>query len=541
MRGLMMDDPLLISSLLTYAERYHGEQEIVSRTVEGGIHRYTYAEAAQRARQLANVLKRLGIHAGDRVATMAWNGFRHYELFFGITGIGAVCHTVNPRLFHEQIRYIINHAKDRVLFADLSFVPLLEQMIGDLPTLEQIVILTDRAHMPATALSNVLCYEDLLTAETDDLEWPLFDERTASSLCYTSGTSGNPKGVLHSHRSIVLCSFVGCMTDVMQYSMHDVICPITPMYHGNSWGSPYGATMAGAKLVLPGANVDGATLHSLMESEGVTMGLAVPTVWQNLLDHVTENGKRFTTLQRALTGGTAPPQSMIRAYDRLSVEVIHAWGMTEISPTGVVGTPTPRVRQLEAASREAFRLKQGHGVYGVQMKLRGENGNPLPHDGTSKGELLVRGPLVVGAYFDSDKGDAFDESGWLRTGDIATIDKFGYMTILDRHKDMVKSGGEWISSIEVENAAMGHPSVREAAVIGVPHPKWGERPLLVVVPRDADKADADDILGFLATRVAKWQVPDDVVIRQELPHTATGKVLKSALRNIYKNYSLPTI
>ncbi len=345
MRGLMMDDPLLISSLLTYAERYHGEQEIVSRTVEGGIHRYTYAEAAQRARQLANVLKRLGIHAGDRVATMAWNGFRHYELFFGITGIGAVCHTVNPRLFHEQIRYIINHAKDRVLFADLSFVPLLEQMIGDLPTLEQIVILTDRAHMPATALSNVLCYEDLLTAETDDLEWPLFDERTASSLCYTSGTSGNPKGVLHSHRSIVLCSFVGCMTDVMQYSMHDVICPITPMYHGNSWGSPYGATMAGAKLVLPGANVDGATLHSLMESEGVTMGLAVPTVWQNLLDHVTENGKRFTTLQRALTGGTAPPQSMIRAYDRLSVEVIHAWGMTEISPTGVVGTPTPRVRQ----------------------------------------------------------------------------------------------------------------------------------------------------------------------------------------------------
>ncbi len=541
MRGLMMDDPLLISSLLTYAERYHGKQEIVSRAVEGPIHRYTYGEAATRVRRLARALGRLGVAPGDLVATMAWNGYRHYELFFGITGVGAICHTVNPRLFWEQITFIVNHAKDRVLFVDLTFVPLLEQLIGALEPLEHIIVLASRADMPTTTLPNVLCYEELLANESEDFSWPAFDERSASTLCYTSGTSGKPKGVLHSHRSIVLCSFVGCMTDVMQYSMHDVICPITPMYHGNSWGSPYGATMAGAKLVLPGQHVDGAHLHELMEMEGVTMGLAVPTVWQNLLDYVVENKHRFSTLKRALTGGTAPPRSMMQGYDRLGVDVIHAWGMTEISPTGVVGTPTPRVGVLDEQSRETFRIKQGHGIYGVQLKLRGESGEQLPHDGVAKGELLVRGPLVVGEYFQGDKNDAFDDEGWLRTGDIATIDEFGYMTILDRHKDMVKSGGEWISSIEVENAAMGHPSVREAAVIGVSHPKWGERPLILVVPRDPTRADAREILQFLGTKIAKWQVPDHLVIVEELPHTATGKVLKSALRETFKNYRLPTI
>jgi len=540
MRGLMMDDQLLISSIINYAADYHGDAEIVSRTVEGGIHRYGYRDAAKRANQLARSLSGLGIGVGDRVATMAWNGYRHYELFFGVTGIGAICHTLNPRLFDEQIKYIVNHAQDRILLFDVSCMPLIERLAADFRTVEHYVAMTDRAHMPQTVLPNVLCYEELIATESDDFDWPKFDERTASTLCYTSGTTGDPKGVLHSHRSIVLCAFAGCMTDVLRYSMHDVVCPVTPMFHGNSWGSPYGATMAGAKLVLPGQHVDGASLYSLMEGESVTMGLAVPTVWQNLLDHAVQKGRRFATLKRALTGGTAPPLSMIKTFERLGVDVVHAWGMTEMSPAGAVGTMTPKICGMDEGERDAYRVKQGHGIYGVELKLSGNNGERLPHDGRATGELLARGPLVAGAYFNNDSGDtAFDNDGWLRTGDIATIDSMGYLTILDRRKDIIKSGGEWISSIAIENATIGHPDVREAAVIGVQHPKWGERPLLIIVPRDLQRFDKKNILTYLAGRVAKWQLPNDIVAVSELPYTATGKIHKVKLREAYRDHKIP--
>ncbi len=542
MLGLMMDRPLLISSLIRYAAQYHGNAELVSRTVEGGTHRYTYRDAERRAKQLAKALQRLGVGMGDRVGTIAWNGYRHYELYFGISGIGAICHTINPRLFIEQIRYIVNHAEDRVLFIDLTFVPLVEKLAADFHPVRHYVIMTDRAHMPQTSLPNALCYEELLAAETPDLEWPEFDHETASSLCYTSGTTGNPKGVLYAHRSTVVHSLAACMVDTLAYSMHDVICPVAPMFHANAWGSPYAATMVGAKLVFPGQHVDGASLYSLIEEEGVTLSLAVPTVWLGLLNYINQNGKRFTTLNRTAIGGSAVPLSMMKAFEALGVDVIHAWGMTETSPLGTVCTFTPAIAQSSPERRDAYRVKQGRGIYGVELKLVDSAGRRQPHDGKASGELLVRGPWVLGAYYNDEGATAaaIDEEGWFRTGDVATIDSEGYMQIVDRSKDVIKSGGEWISSIDVENAAMGHPDVAEAAVIGVPHPKWDERPLLVIVPKEGRKPQKNDLLAFLGDKIAKWQLPDDVVLASELPHTATGKVLKTKLREMYRGHRLPT-
>jgi acyl-CoA synthetase (AMP-forming)/AMP-acid ligase II len=540
MRGLMMDRPLLISSLIRYAAEYHGDAEIVSRSPDG-LHRYTYRDLEARSKRLGRALMRLGIRLGDRVATLAWNGFRHLELYYGVSCIGAVCHTVNPRLFQEQIRYIVNHAADRVLFLDPGFVPLAEQLAPHLPKIEHYVIMTEAAQMPSTKLDNALCYEDLLAAETADLEWPEFDENTASSLCYTSGTTGRPKGVLYSHRSTVLHSLGVAMRDTLDYSMHDVICLIAPMFHANGWACPYAATMVGAKLVLPGQQLDGASLHELFEREKVTFSLAVPTVWLGVLDYMRKSGNKFSTLKRTAIGGTAVPIAMMKAFDELGVNVIHAWGMTETSPLGTVCSLTPRVAALPPEERDRYRAKQGHGIWGVDLKLAGPDGRELPRDGTSSGELLVRGPWVAAGYFNDEEATAAVlADDWFRTGDVSTLDADGYMTIVDRSKDVIKSGGEWISSIDLENAVMGHPDVQEAAVIGVRHAKWDERPLLVVVAREGRRPDKQQLVALLAQKFAKWQLPDDVILVSELPHTATGKVNKLALRETYRDHLVRT-
>jgi acyl-CoA synthetase (AMP-forming)/AMP-acid ligase II len=542
MLGQMMDRPLLISGAIEFAARYHHRAEIVSRTVEGAMHRYRYGELEARAKRLANALRRLGVSPGDRVATVAWNTYRHAELYFGISGMGAVCHTINPRLFHDQLRYIVNHAADSVLFVDLTFVPLVEALAADFKPVRHYVVMTDAPHMPETKLPNALCYEEILAAEPDDFTWPSFDENTASSLCYTSGTTGNPKGALFSHRSTILHSFACRMADSTAISMRDSVCPVVPMFHANAWGSPYTAAMAGAKLVLPGPRLDGKSLYELFESEAVTMALGVPTVWLALLAYLDENKLRLTSLKRTLIGGSAVPLAMIESFEeRYGVEVIHGWGMTELSPTGTVGTLTPNVAAFPGEQRRKYKTKQGRPLYTVGLKLVDGAGREVPQDGEARGELLVRGPWVISGYFQDEAATkaAFDEAGWFRTGDVATIDPDGYLQIVDRSKDVIKSGGEWISSIDVENAAIGHPDVAEAAVIGLPHPRWGERPLLVVVPRAGRQPAAADILGYLAGHLAKWQLPDEVVFTTELPHTATGKILKTKLREIYRSHPLP--
>jgi fatty-acyl-CoA synthase len=542
MLGQMMDRPLLISGAIEFAARYHHRAEIVSRTVEGEMHRCRYGDLEARAKRLANALRRLGVSPGDRVATLAWNTFRHAELYFGISGMGAVCHTVNPRLFHDQLRYIVNHAADSVLFVDLTFVPLAEALAVDFKPVRHYVVMTDAAHMPQTSLPNALCYEELLASEPDDFPWPSFDENTASSLCYTSGTTGNPKGALFSHRSTILHSFACRMADSTAISMRDSVCPVVPMFHANAWGSPYTAAMAGAKLVLPGPRLDGKSLYELFESEAVTMALGVPTVWLALLAFLDENKLRLTSLKRTLIGGSAVPLAMIESFEeRYGVEVIHGWGMTELSPTGTVGTLTPNVAALPAEQRRKYKTRQGRPLYTVGLKLVDGAGQEVPQDGEARGELLVRGPWVISGYFKDEPATkaAFDEAGWFRTGDVATIDVDGYLQIVDRSKDVIKSGGEWISSIDVENAAIGHPDVAEAAVIGLPHPRWGERPLLVVVPRAGRQPEAADILSYLAGHLAKWQLPDEVVFTTELPHTATGKILKTKLREIYRDHPRP--
>jgi fatty-acyl-CoA synthase len=543
MRGLMMDRPLLISSLIDYAALYHGDTEIVSSTVEGGIHRYGYADAARRAKRLAQALRRLGIADGDRVATLAWNGYRHLELYYGISGIGAVCHTVNPRLLHEQIRYIVNHAEDRLLFLDLTFLPLVEALAAGLGSVRHYVAMTDRAHMPQSSLPGMLCYEELLEAEDGRLDWPSLDENAASSLCYTSGTTGNPRGALFSHRSTVLHSFSMCMADFQAISSHDSVCPVVPMFHVNAWGSPYAAAMSGARLVFPGPHLDGASLYTLIEAEQVTMSIGVPTVWLGLLKHVEASGKRFSSLRRVLVGGSAVPLAIIEAFeDRHGVTVIQGWGMTEMSPVGTIGTLKGKLAALPRPRQRDIKLKQGRGMFGVELKIVDAEGRIQPHDGVAMGELLVRGPWVIGAYYNDEAAShaAFDEEGWLRTGDVATIDPEGYVQIVDRRKDVIKSGGEWISSIAVENAAIGHPDIAEAAVIGLPHPRWGERPLLVIVPKEGRSPGNEAILAFLGERLPRWQLPDDIVRVAELPHTATGKVLKTRLRELFRDHLLPT-
>ena len=543
MRGLMMDRPLLIQSLIRYAARYHADTEIASRTTEGPLHRYAYADAEARAKQLAKALMRLGVGFGDRVATIAWNNHRHFEAYYAISGIGAVCHTINPRLFADQLAYILNHAQDQVLLLDLTFVPLAEKMAASWPSVRHYVVMTDRAHMQATSLPNVLCYEDIVAAETAELEWPEFDENTAAALCYTSGTTGNPKGALYSHRSSVLHAYALCASNNVGVAMHDVLCPIVPMFHVNAWGIPYAAAMAGAKLVFPGPRLDGASLQQLFEEEGVTCALGVPTVWLGLLQHLEATGKRIDSVERVTCGGSAVPISMIRTFaERYDVTLIHGWGMTEMSPVGSLSIPKPRQLAEGSEAEYAIRARQGTPLYGIEFKIVGLDGQRLPEDGISSGELLVRGPWVIGAYYQDEAASqaALDSEGWFRTGDVATIDAEGSMQIVDRSKDVIKSGGEWISSIDLENAAMDHPDVHEAAVIGLPHPKWDERPLLVVVANPGSELAPDAVIGFLEGKVARWQMPDDIVFLPEMPHGATGKVLKIQLREMFKDHRLPT-
>jgi fatty-acyl-CoA synthase len=538
---MMMDRPLLISQLVAYAARYHGEAEIVSRAIEGGIHRYCYPDLEARAKRLAKAMQRLDVGLGDRVATLAWNSFRHLELYFAASGMGAVCHTVNPRLFHDQLRYIVNHAADKLLFLDLTFVKLAEQLAVDWKPVRHYVIMTDRAHMPETSLPNVLCYEELIAGETDDYSWPDFDENTASSLCYTSGTTGNPKGALFSHRSTVLHAFESCRSDGVAVSMHDSICPVVPMFHANAWAMPYAAAMSGAKLVFPGAALDGKSLFELFEAERVTCSVGVPTIWLALLKYLDDSKQRPSTLKRTLIGGSAVPLAMIKEFEeRYGVEVIQGWGMTELSPVGTLSTLKPRIAALPLGERYRYKAKQGRPIYTVELKIVDADGKEQPHDGVAMGEVLVRGPWVISGYYKDEAASAaaFDDAGWLRTGDVATVDEDGYVQVVDRRKDVIKSGGEWISSIDVENAAIGHPAVAEAAVIGLPHPRWGERPLLVVALCEGAKQDKDDILRYLGNHLAKWQLPDDVVFVPEIPHTATGKILKTKLREMFRDHQL---
>ena len=541
MRGLMQDRQLLISSFLTFAARNHGERQIVTRTVEGQIHRYTYADCERRSRQVANVLKSFGLGLGDTVGTLAWNTYRHLELWYGVSGSGMVCHTINPRLFPEQIAYIVNHAGDKALFVDLTFVPLIEKLADKLPSIRHFVIMTDRAHMPTTTIPNALCYEDLVEAASADFEWPEFDENTASSLCYTSGTTGNPKGVLYSHRSTALHSMVANNADALGMRSADVVLPVVPMFHANAWSIPYGAPMAGAKIVLPGAAMDGASIYELLETEGVTMTAAVPTVWLMLLQHLEKDeNRRLSTLKRVVIGGSAAPRSMIETFEtKYGVTVCHAWGMTEMSPLGTLGALKAGMEKLPLDKRLDIQCKQGRAVFCVEMKITDDDGNELPRDGKAFGHLKVRGPWIAGAYLKGDGGNILDGDGYFDTGDVATIDPEGFMQITDRAKDVIKSGGEWISSIDLENAAVGHPAIAEAAVIGVFHPKWEERPLLIVVRKPGKDVAKGELLAFLVGKIAKWWMPDDVVFVDELPHTATGKLLKTRLREQFKDYKLP--
>ncbi len=530
MQGLMQRWPLRVSSLLDHAGREHAEREVVTRTVEGPLHRTSWAELRSRARRCASALSRLGVGAGDRVGTLAWNTHRHLELWYGIAGIGAVTHTVNPRLFPEQIAWIIDHAEDRYVCVDLPFVPLLEGLRGRCPRVRGTIVMTDREHMPATSLPNALCYEELLAAGDPDFAWVPGDEEAACGLCYTSGTTGNPKGVLYSHRSNVIHTWIVNSGDVFGLRSRDVVLPVVPMYHANAWGLAFAAPMAGAKLVLPGPRLDGASLHELLEGERVTFSAAVPTVWLTLLQHLEETGARLSHLERVVIGGSACPRALLERFERrFGVEVVHAWGMTEMNPIGTIGTLKAGAELLPEEERMRLRLKQGRVPYGVEMRIVDDAGRELPRDGRAFGHLEVRGPCVARAYLD-EEADLLDAQGWFDTGDVSTIDGLGTMQITDRAKDVIKSGGEWISSIELENLAMGHPGVAEAAVIGVPHPRWDERPLLVVVRQPGSQVGREDLLEFLADKVARWWLPDEVVFVPEIPHTATGKIQKTALR-----------
>ncbi|UCD68427.1 MAG: fatty-acid--CoA ligase [Betaproteobacteria bacterium] len=544
MRGQMMNMPLLISSLIVHADRYHGDTEIVTRTVEGPIHRYTYSDAHRRCRQLAGALQKLGVEQGDRIGTLAWNTHRHFEVYFAVAGMGAVCHTINPRLFPEQIVYIANHAEDKYMFFDLTFVPLVEKLLPELKTVKGFVVMTDKEHMP-TSIPNAICYEELLDSDPGDYAWPEFDEHTASSLCYTSGTTGNPKGVLYQHRTTILHAYAECMPDALGLSSSDSVLPVVPMFHVNAWGLPYAGAMTGAKLVFPGAGMDGASLHELMEDEKVTLSAGVPTIWMGLLAHLKQNNAKFSTLKRTVIGGSACPPAMIRTFEEeYSVHVLHAWGMTEMSPLGTVCTFKRKHRDLDSEQKLALQNRQGRVLFGVDMKIVDADGKELPWDGKAFGDLLVRGPWILNEYYRGEGGNPLreDDNGndWFPTGDVATIDPDGYMQITDRSKDVIKSGGEWISSIDLENTAVAHPAVAEAAVISVAHPKWDERPLLIVVKTEGQDVSSDDLLKFYEGKVAKWWIPDDVLFVNELPHTATGKLLKTKLREEYGHHKLPT-
>ncbi len=546
MLGLTQDRPLLISSLIDFAALYHGRTEIVSRSVEGPIHRYTYRDLSDRSKQLANALTKLGVKLGDRVGTLAWNTYRHFELYYGVSGMGAVLHTVNPRLFPEQIDYIVNHAGDSYLFFDLTFLPIVEKLAANLKTVKGFVLLTDRAHMPKdSAIPNLLCYEELIGAESSDYAWPVFDERTASSLCYTSGTTGNPKGVLYSHRSTVLHSYAVCQRDGLNLGSHDSALVIVPLFHANAWGVPYGAAMCGAKLVFPGPALDGKSVYELLRDEKCNFSLGVPTVWLAFFQYIDANAsldvKGDIKLERVVIGGSAAPRAMIERFAKqFNSFVIHAWGMTEMSPLGTTGNLLKKHMDLPLEKRIDVQSKQGRTVYGVDIKITDDEGRELPRDGVAFGNVKVRGPWITSGYFKAEGGNVIDADGYFTTGDVATLDPDGYMQITDRAKDVIKSGGEWISSIDLENAAVGHPAVQEAAVIGIFHAKWQERPLLLVIKKPGKDVSKDELLSFLESKIAKWWMPDDVVFVTELPHTATGKLLKTKLREQFKDYKLPT-
>jgi acyl-CoA synthetase (AMP-forming)/AMP-acid ligase II len=540
MQGLMMQQPLLIASLLMHAERHHGGQEIVSRRVEGDIHRYRYRDLAQRARRMANALASLGIQPGERVGTLAWNGYRHMELYFAVSGAGSVLHTLNPRLHVDQLAYIIEHAGDRVVFFDLTFLPLIESVAPRVKSPKVFVAMTDRAHMPRDhGLSTMLlCYEDLVDGHSDAFDWPLLDENSASSLCYTSGTTGNPKGVLYSHRSTLLHTYAAALPDSLNCSARDVIFPVVPMFHVNAWGLPYIACMVGAKLVFPGPALDGRSLHELIEDEQVTLSAGVPTVWQGLLAHVDAITGSFSSMTRTIIGGAPCPTAMTTAFQaRHGVDVVHAWGMTELSPVGTVCSFKAHQVSLPLEERYALQAKQGRPVFGIDMKIVDLEGKALPWDSTATGDLLVRGHWVTREYFGSDDTPPLRD-GWFPTGDVARIDPDGFMQITDRSKDVIKSGGEWISSTDIENVAYLHPEVTTAVCIAARHPKWDERPLLLIVKKPGSALAADELLTFLDDRVAKWWKPDAVVFLDSVPLGATGKVLKNQLRNQFSDYYL---
>lgn len=541
MLGLMQDWPLLCHRIIDHARTFNGGREVISRSIEGPLHSTTYAEIRGRALKIAQALEGIGIQPGDRVATMAWNTWRHLESWYGILGAGAVYHTVNPRLFPEQIVYIVNHAEDRAIFTDLTFVPLLEKLQDSLPLLEAVIVMTDRAHMPETTLKNAICYEDWIGAVDGDFAWKTVDERAAAGMCYTSGTTGNPKGVVYSHRSNVLHTLATMGADMMGISARDVVMPVVPFFHANGWSLAFSTPAAGAKLVLPGMKMDGESIYELLDTQKVTLTAAVPTVWLMLLQYLEKTGKLLPHLKRVVIGGSACPRAMTRTFqDKYDVEVIHAWGMTEMSPLGTMCTMKPGYAELTGEKRLDIQEKAGHSPFTVEMKITDDEGNRLPWDGKTFGRLKVRGPGVAAAYFKGEGGDILDAEGFFDTGDVATIDALGYMQITDRAKDVIKSGGEWISSIDVENIAVGHPDVAEAAVIGIVHPKWDERPLLVIVPKEGRSPTRQDLLSFMEGKIAKWWMPDDVVFVDAIPHTATGKIQKLALREQFKDYRLPT-
>ncbi|MRX06319.1 long-chain-fatty-acid--CoA ligase [Pseudoduganella sp. FT25W] len=539
--GQMMDQPLLISTILDFAARHYGSSEIVSQRVEGDLHRYTFRDCHRRAKQLAQALRQLGVEMGERVATLAWNGYRHLEAYYAVSGSGAVLHTINPRLHPEQLAYICNHAEDQYLLFDACFLPLVQAIAPHCRTVKGWILLGDAGAMPAAAsMPNLLCYEDLLAAQDGDYTWPVFDENAAATLCYTSGTTGNPKGALYSHRSTVLHAYASALPNVLNVSSRDAVMPVVPMFHVNAWGLPYSVPLSGAKMVFPGPALDGKSVYELMEKEKVTFSAGVPTVWLGLINYCLQNNLKFSTFRRTVIGGSAcPPAMMNTLIDDFGVEVIHGWGMTEMSPLGTTGGLLAKHMDLPKQEQRKILQKQGHAIYGVDMKIVDELGEELPWDGVSAGNLLVKGPWIIASYFRHEGGDVL-ENGWFPTGDVATIDADGFMQITDRAKDVIKSGGEWIGTIDLENIAMSHPAVMQAACIGVFHPKWDERPLLLVVLRAGHELGREELLAHFDGKVAKWWLPDDVVFAQTLPVGGTGKIQKNKLREQYREYRLPT-
>jgi len=542
MLGLMQDWPLLLHRIIDHAANFHGERKVISRSIEGPIHTTDYRQVRARALKVSQRLSKDGIKLGDRVATLAWNTWRHLEAWYGIVGIGAIYHTVNPRLFPDQVVWIINHAEDRVMMTDLTFVPFLEKIADQLPTIERYILLTDAMHMPKTTLKNAVAYEDWIAEVDGDFKWVSLDENTAAGMCYTSGTTGHPKGVLYSHRSNVLHAYIAALPDSKGICSRDVVMPVVPMFHANCWSLAFSTPMVGATMVMPGAKMDGASIYELLDTFKVSFTAAVPTVWLMLLQDLEKTGRRLPHLKRVVIGGSACPRAITKTFqEKYGVEVVHAWGMTEMSPLGSLCTMKPEYASLEGDAKLNVQMKQGHPPFGVEMKITDDAGRDLPWDGKTFGRLKVRGPAVAKAYYKGEGSEAFDKDGWFDTGDVATMDQYGYMQITDRAKDVIKSGGEWISSIDVENLAVGHPKVAEAAVIGISHPKWDERPLLVIVLKKGETVTKEELLEFMQGKIAKWWMPDDVVFVEEIPHTATGKIQKITLRQRFKDYRLPTV